>query len=277
MSDMKNLVFLSLTLLFFSCGEEENGVNTEDFVFQDGFENTRGNINALFPNDGSRWSNLQIDHPSAANNEIAISTSQFSEGQSSLYILSRASDNSLSKADIEKGGFQAGRGQIVTIEADFYIDSDENIADLLLIDLECCSCWDPSVPNNQCPGIRLMMSGGNDNLSIERGKILEPTIQQTSFRFPRRQWVRVVWQLDLSDDDSGRNQLFINDQQAISVDGVNMPNPVTFRQAFEDQGMKFTLQTPVFYERVQIGATANPTAIDIPMYVDNFRISISNP
>lgn len=50
-----------------------------------------------------------------------------------------------------------------------------------------------------------MMSGGNDFLSIERGKIASTTIQQTNFASPRNQWVNVQWEMTLSENENGRN------------------------------------------------------------------------
>jgi len=177
--------------------------------------------------------------------------------------------------DIEKEGFNASENDKVIIKADFYINSNANIEDLLLIDLECCSCWDPTANvENQCPGIRLQMSGGNDFLSIERGKIAESTIEQTSFQFPRNEWVTVQWEMTLSDNNNGMNKLLINGTEVLNSNSTNMPNAQTFRDIFAQEGIDFTLQEPTFYERVQIGATANPTAENIELFVDDFSITV---
>ena len=53
-----------------------------------------------------------------------------------------------------------------------------------------------------------------------------------------------------------------------------MPNPELFKQEFASAGIDFTLPEDVFYERVQIGATANPTSKKIEMYIDNFKLTI---
>ncbi len=55
---------------------------------------------------------------------------------------------------------------------------------------------------------------------------------------------------------------------------MNMPNAEIFADVFQQNGIDFTLQEPVFYERVQIGATANPTAESLEVFVDNFSINI---
>ena len=55
---------------------------------------------------------------------------------------------------------------------------------------------------------------------------------------------------------------------------MNMPNAQVFSDVFTNQGIDFTLQEPTFYERVQIGATANPIAGNIELFVDNFSIKV---
>ncbi|AKA35201.1 hypothetical protein [Flagellimonas lutaonensis] len=285
--NIRDPFLLLLLVAQFSCTDTESAPEIDDtkinFEFQDGFETDNDDFQELFPSDNSRWTTTQIISPNAAQNSLDISMVQASGGYQSLHIQSRKSDGILSKADIEKGGFTAPENSTVIIEADFYIDSDTNIENLFLIDLECCSCWDPSVEadasidgDNKCPGVRLVMSGGNDYLSIERGKIAGSTLAQITFPFPRKEWVTVRWQMQLSPNDNGTNQLFINGQQALSETAKNLPNAEIFKQVFAENGINFELQEPVAYERVQIGATANPNAEDLEIYVDNFSLSITN-
>ncbi|NAY93291.1 hypothetical protein GTQ34_15375 [Muricauda sp. JGD-17] len=277
------LIFLSIIILFFfGCDKDENNPKeslAESFLFEDGFETQNDLLDELFPSNGSRWSNIQQTNPSNAINEISISDTEFNEGQNALRVLAYQSDSDLSKVDIEKNGLNIISGDKVTIKADFYIVGTASIENLLLIDLECCSCWDPTVGDNygsenQCPGVRLMMSGGNDFLSIERGKISGTTMQQTNFPFPRNQWVTVQWEMTMSESENGFNRLVIDGTEVINEVGMNMPNAEVFRDVFLNQGIDFTLQEPTFYERVQIGATANPTAGNIELFVDDFSIKV---
>lgn len=267
-----------MILILSSCSKDDNTTpevgNVVDYSFEDGFETTGNDLTELFPDDGSRWSNLQLVNPDNGENEIEIESIITTEGNNSLRINVDASDNTLSKADIEKGNFNAPEGSTVRISASFYIASTDNIENLLLMDLECCSCWDPSVPDNQCPGIRLMMKN-NDHLSIERGKILGTTIVQSSVEFPRNEWVNVVWELKLSQNDDGFNKLSINNQEVISESGRNMPNARLFETEFANNGIDFKLQEPLFYERFQIGATANPTQFDIELFIDDVKLEIA--
>ncbi|MBC2846267.1 hypothetical protein [Winogradskyella flava] len=276
------LFYIIAMFLFIACDTDENNIEeplTESFIFEDGFETQNNLLDELFLSNGNRWSTIQQTDPSNATNEISISTTEFNEGQNALYIFANQSDSDLSKVDIEKNGLNIVSGSKVTIKADFYIVGTESLENLLLIDLECCSCWDPTVGDNygsenQCPGVRLMMSGGNDYLSIERGKISGTTIQQTNIAFPRNQWVSVQWEMTMSDNENGRNRLIINETEVINQAGMNMPNAQVFRDVFLNQGIDFSLQEPTFYERVQIGATANPTAGNIELFVDDFSIKV---
>lgn len=276
------ILFAVLACLFTGCDKDQDRPeepSADIFLFEDGFETQNDLLDELFFSNGSRWSTIQQTDPSNATNEIAISNTRFNEGQNALRVLAFRSDADLSKIDIEKNGLNIVSGDKVTIKADFYIVGSESIENLLLIDLECCSCWDPSVGDNygsenQCPGVRLMMSGGNDYLSIERGKISGATIQQTDVAFPRDQWVTVQWEMTMSDSDNGLNRLTIDGTEVINEAGMNMPNARIFRDVFLNQGIDFTLQEPTFYERVQIGATANPTAGNIELFVDDFSIKV---
>lgn len=276
------IIFALLAFIFLSCDKDENiseETLVESFVFEDGFETQNDLLDELFPSNGDRWSTIQQTDPTNATNELSISNTEFSEGQNALRVSAFQSDSDLSKVDIEKNGLNIVSGNKVTIKADFYIVGTEPIENLLLLDLECCSCWDPTVGDNygsenQCPGVRLMISGGNDYLSIERGKISGETMQQTDFAFPRNQWVAIQWEMTMSDNDNGLNRLSINGREVINETGMNMPNAQVFEDVFLNQGIDFTLQEPTFYERVQIGATANPTAGNIELFVDDFSIKV---
>lgn len=276
------IFFAIIALISLGCDKDENNPEEpieESFFFEDGFETQNDLVDELFPSNGNRWSTIQQTDPTNATNEISISNTEFNEGENALRVLAYQSDSDLSKVDIEKNGLNIVSGNKVTIKADFYIVGTEPIGNLLLLDLECCSCWDPTVGDNygsenQCPGVRLMMSGGNDYLSIERGKISGTTIQQTDFAFPRNQWVTVQWEMTMSDSENGLNRLIINETEVINQTGMNMPNAQVFTDVFLNQGIDFTLQEPTFYERVQIGATANPTAGNIELFIDDFSIKV---
>ncbi|MCO5725021.1 hypothetical protein [Robiginitalea marina] len=282
MKRLQYLLFILPFILVLGCNKDEDslaGPPTAKFLFEDGFETQNNAMDELFPSDNTRWSTLQHTDPANATNEISVTNTEFSEGEDALRIVAFPSDSQLSKMDIEKNGLSIQSGDRVAIRADFLIRGREPLTNLLLIDLECCSCWDPNVGDNygsenQCPGVRLMISGEKDYLTIERGKISGTTLQQTDLVFPRNQWVTVEWEMTLSDNETGQNRLTIDGVEVIDENAMNMPNPQVFRDVFAIEGIDFNLQQPTTYERVQVGATANPTAGRVEMFVDNFTIKV---
>ena len=244
-----------------------------DFTFSDGFETSGNALNDVLPGDNSRWTNVQLQDPDGQTNVLELSTATVREGQKSLRVLAKAANATLSKADIEKAGFAAPVGSTLVLEASLFIAGTADLEDLFLADVECCSCWDPSVPDNQCPGVRLTLKAG-DFLAIERGKILGSTLTQTSVPLPRDEWVDIAWEMTLSDTDDGRNVLRINGEEALVQTGANLPNADEFRDLFAQNGIAFELQQPVVYERFQIGATANPTSSDAELFVDDVRLDV---
>lgn len=282
MERLSYLVFLTLCLSLHSCDSNESDSEApmgEAFVFRDGFETMNNDLQELFTSDGSRWTNLQQVNPTNAVNEVSVIDTQSVDGRNALRLVSYASDAQLSKIDIEKGGLQIGEGNKVVISANFFIEGTASLANLLLIDLECCSCWDPNVGDNygsenQCPGVRLMMSGGNDYLSIERGKISGTTLLQTEVAFPRNQWVSVQWEMTISATAEGKNRLLINGTEVLNQNGMNLPNAQIFKEVFAAEEIDFVLSEPTFYERLQVGATANPTAGDMVLLVDDVSIAV---
>ena len=130
------------------------------------------------------------------------------------------------------------------------------------------------MPDNQCPGIRLKLGGNNDYLSIERGKLALETYSQGEYSFPKNQWVNVVLEMTLSGDDTGQNKLIIDGVEVINTSFANMPSQAVFGPLFQQEGIDFQLQEPVFYERFQIGATANLTESDLDLFIDNVQLTI---
>ncbi len=274
---MKYVLYFTAVMFLYSCTSStpRPDIHIElPYSFEDGFETEDLNKEALIVPGGSRWTKVQQVNPVMANNAWSVQDEKVSEGAHALHLLAQPSDDILSKMDIEKQGFYAPEGSTIRIEADFFIKStSDELKDLFLIDVECCSCWDPSVDNNQCPGIRLKLSEDNF-LSIERGKILGSSLHQTERTFPLGEWVNIIWQMELSPDQEGLNILYINGEPVLQETGHNMPNAAAFKSEFEQHGIEFELQAPLVYERIQIGATANPTSHQVEMYVDDFRLNI---
>lgn len=274
---MKLRLLIPLMLCLAACDKDDQPEPQSpiNYHFSDGFESETGEIAEILPIDGSRWNSLEFSGGEAGSNEVTLCDTLSRSGVRSLRIFAQPSGNVGSKACIEKRGFEAPEGSKVVIEASIYINTIDTLRDLTLINLESCDCWDPNVPGNNCPGIRLMLSGTSNTLSIDREKILCAPIASSSSNFPRKQWVRIRWEMVLAGDAPGMNKVMINGQQAMLAAGANLPSASIFAQAAADNGIDFILQTPVYYERVQIGATANPGDRSVELFVDDFQISIT--
>ncbi|MFQ5640248.1 MAG: hypothetical protein ACE5IR_19890 [bacterium] len=278
---MKSLI-LALALALHLCAgcKESAQINTpatEILLFQDGFETSDGVFSSLFVEDGSRWSNLQLVNPFAGpENQVVLSSTKVHSGCYALEIVCHPSDSIVSKADLEKYGFRLYAGDRVTISAWFYIEGLQNLQSVFLIDLECIDCWDPSVPDNPAPGMRLMFSGGDDYLVVERGKIglRGESLRQSSFHFPRNRWVELKWILDLSPNEDGKTELYLDGQQILAASGINMPNADIFARIAEENGIDFQLQEPVYYERLQVGVTANSGEDSVHIFLDDVSIGV---
>ena len=244
------------------------------YVWSDGFEAPNATVDDLLARDGSRWTNVQLVHPSGGTNVLEPQRDRVREGEAALRIVAQPADDILSKAGIEKGGFFAPEGASVTLAADVYLAGAPDLRELFLIDLECCSCWDPDVPDNQCPGIRLKLAGDGPYLAVERGKILGSTLRQDDTPFPTDRWVRITWELDLSTEDAGATRVLLDGVPVLERSGYNLPVADALRAAFAAEGIDFELTQPVGYERFQIGATANPTSSTVELYVDDVEVRV---
>ncbi|MEM9930412.1 MAG: hypothetical protein AAF840_11380 [Bacteroidota bacterium] len=80
----------------------------------------------------------------------------------------------------------------------------------------------------------------------------------------------------LSTEEDGLNTLSINGQEVLHINGKNMPNAAEFTEEASNQGITFQLRHPVFYERMQIGITTNPSVNAIHLLVDNVRARVSD-
>jgi len=272
--------YLIALLVLSACGKDSSDTNPNSppkpvsFNFSDGFESSSTEVTSIKPSDDSRWTNIQLVNSGGMVNGISLVGNPVMEGSQSLRVFAHPTVNGVeSKMDVEKDGFTAYTDQTVKLSANFYIKSTANLENLFLMDLECCSCWDQDVPDNKCPGVRLQFDDSG-YLEIERGKIGNETIGQSTYVFPRNEWVEVVWEMKLSSEESGMNRLIINGQEVINAATKNLPNATEFKSTFANEGIDFDLVQPILYERFQIGATANSSEGIVEMYVDDVSIEI---
>jgi hypothetical protein len=246
--------------------------------FTDGFENA-GTVPALVPSNGSRWSRYETTRSA---NRLQISRNPRRTGTNSFRCYAVPGGTSaVSKAyiqvrDIPQRPLRFGQGQRVVISAWYYIIGQANLQNLTIMDLESESCWPPAFGPTKSPGMRLILSGGNDYLQVERGKIGFPneSIRQNPqvTRFPRNQWVHVEWTVDLSQDPDGFTSVKLNGTEILSGSGVTMPSSYWMGRAIGRSD--FQLTEPVYYDKIQFGVTANATPAPVTLYVDDVSIRV---
>lgn len=253
------ICLLMVITLVTSC--KKGGVPRTITSYQDGFENA-AEITDLLAVDDSRWSGFQQESPSLGN-LIEIDTLIFHSDSSSLKITAEASTKKfVSKADVYKEGLNFKKGETIYFSAWYYIVGNENIESLFLFDLE------ESRVKGADPGIRLMMSGGNDFLSVERGKFNQSTISQpadSKIAFPRDQWVHVELELLLSQKEEGSIKLW--QDNTLIIDEADV-------QTLPKDFLVFIHGTTGTYDRMQVGVTANTKNVDLLMYVDDVEIRL---
>ncbi len=253
--------------------------------FSDGFElGNSGNSQDIYRTNGSRWTTPQIANASQqTSNEVVPTNTIAKAGDYSLEILAYATlqADTISRAAIQKDGLRAYASDRITIEAYYFIEGHSPLQGVTLLDLECSSCWDPKVPNNHQPGIRILVTEGNVPV-IERGKIgfgyqyLQGGVEQAPRPLPHQQWFKLTLVLDLSPLEEGRAQLWIDDEQAIDARGINMPSQKIFEEIYSQQSIDFELSQPVFYEFLQVGATTNESGNLVHMYMDEVSFVVES-
>lgn len=256
--------------------EKKNGVESapakaERVLFRDDFENV-AQIHDLLRADSSRWTYLQRSHN---ENHIDLDRTHFHHGSTSLSLSSEPSSGQVSKAAIQKEGLDLREGQVVYMSASFYIPSGSSIENVFLWDLECGNCWSQTnAQPNKSPGIRLGLFNSQGYPTVERGKIgyrtgnFKQNVNQPVF-IPRDKWVQLAWIVHLAANEGGLTEVFLDGTKIISEYGVNMPQPEYFMKHF---GVH--LNTPVHYDRIQVGITANGSRNPVKIYVDDVELRL---
>jgi hypothetical protein len=264
-----------------ACGSPGDGAAIPPHTgttFRDGFENANA-LQDLFAADASRFSATQIVDAGVGTNSLFLATEHAHSGLASLGVDAYpSSDAVISKSDIQKQGFHFYEGDVVTITAWFYAEDAADLSDVFVLDLECEACWDPNVPNNQTPGIRVQLKGIEGYAVVERDKIglTGESFRQDTYALPRNRWVPISWRLVLSPNTDGLTELRVDDTLVISRTGINMPSANIFAETFAAAGLTFELQQPVFYERLQVGVTA-AGASHVHLFVDDVHVEQEVP
>lgn len=241
-------------------------------AFEDGFEEAE-DVRALLDHNSGRWTRVQISHD---ENVLFMHEDPTRSGRAALGFHAVPSDDVVSKALIERGGFRLYAGQSAMVDAWFLIPGGQSLDNVFLMDLECRDCWPAfSGRNNPSPGIRLTLKGDDGEVAVERAKIGHPkgTWRQPRHDpvlFPRDRWVRLTWILYLSPDDEGGTEVLIDGRPVLRARGATLPDISRFRE----KGVR--LVEPLYYERLQIGITANGAENSVAMLVDDVTVSVAD-
>ena len=191
-------------------------------------------------------SNSKTGNPA---NLVGITTEQIHSGKSALKTYTAKDSRDLQKATLLRELFFFPPGADCWFSAWFYIPGSDSIENLFIFDLE--------ATGYHGVGRRLMFTGTEGRyLMLEGKRSTGPQYSQTAspVPFPRNQWVHVKLHLHLSSSGNGQVELWQDGMLILNKSGQNMP-PNTF------------------YDRIEVGQTANSTHRELTMYVDDVRIS----
>lgn len=184
-----------------------------------------------------------------AANQVETSQEQVHSGQFALKTYTPADPNDLQKAAVLRELFFFPPGSDCWFSAWFYIPGEASIENLFLFDLEATTRF--SV------GRRLMFTGTDGKyLMLEGKRTTGPQYAQTEkpVAFPRNQWVHVKLHLHLASNDEGHVELWQDGQLILDKHGANIP-------------------ANTFYDRIEVGQTANSTHKELTVYVDDVQVS----
>lgn len=188
-------------------------------------------------------------NPGNPANRVEITNERAHSGNFALKTYTPKDPRDLQKAALLRELFFFTPGSDCWFSAWFYIPGSESIENLFVFDLESTGYHGV--------GRRLMFTGkGGRHLMLEGKRSTGPQYSQTEspVPFPRNQWVHVKLHLHLSPDQNGRVQLWQDGKLILDKTGRNMVENT-------------------FYDRIEVGQTANSTHRELTVYVDDVRIS----
>ena len=184
-----------------------------------------------------------------AANRVETTTEQVHSGEFSLKTYTPKDPNDLQKATLLRELFFFPPGSDCWYSARYFIPGQASIENLFIFDLE--------ATQNHGLGRRLMFTGRNGQyLMLEGKRSTGPQYAQKEnpVAFPRNQWVHVKLHLHLSASGDGKFELWQDGKLVLDKQGANMPSNT-------------------FYDRIEVGQTANTTHQEQTVYVDDVRVS----
>ena len=183
------------------------------------------------------------------SNRVETSEEQVHSGQFALKTLTPKDSRDLQKAAVLRELFFFPPGSDFWFSAWYFIPGKSNIENLFIFDLE--------ATGRSGVGRRLMFTGSQGRyLMLEGKRSTGPQYAQTKtpVPFPRDQWVHLKLHLHLSPDHAGTVKLWQDGMLILNKQGSNIPRDT-------------------FYDRIEVGQTANSTHQEQIVYVDDVRVS----
>ncbi len=251
----KQLLFLGLTAVLLGCNKEKffAGPNS----FNDDFD-SYASFDELLIEDDVNWSSTQQSYDA---NTISLSTEQAHSGTTSLkFDAVISTEDKLSKCSIFKQKMAFFEGETVRSSIWYYIDGDQELNWLFLMDLE------EQTAIGAGPGMRVA-NVGTGNYGTVEFKFKSGNLEQQVHSFPRNQWFKITLETYLSQKKKGWVKLYLDDQ-LILEDKNTRTLPKDF--LYNLQGTKG------MYSSIEIGITANSFSNACVVYADDFSIEVIN-
>lgn len=208
-------------------------------VFDEDFESASTVADLTAP---GRWSYVQVV---GSSNTLGLTTSTVHGGSQALETFTRPTSvygGTTSKAALGKTGIVFSAGETFEASAWFRIAAGADLDQLYLIDAE-------TTVLPRTPGMRLFIEGGGYP-GVNRGELRLPTLRQTTTTVPTGQWFHLRWRMTLGVGPLGRAQIWLDGTKILDVADTTMT----------PDGM---------YNSFQYGMTANSSAADATLYVDD--------
>ncbi|MCJ8291729.1 MAG: hypothetical protein HRT58_04610 [Crocinitomicaceae bacterium] len=251
----KQLLFLGLTVVLFGCNKEKYFAGPN--AFSDDFE-SYASFDDLLTEDGVNWSSTQQTYDA---NTISLSTDQAHSGTTSLkFDAVISTEDQLSKCSIFKQKMAFYEGETVRSTIWYYIDGDQELDWLFLMDLE------EQTAIGAGPGMRVANVGIGNYGTVEF-KFKSGNLEQQTHSFPRNQWFKITLETHLSQKKKGSVRLYLDDLLILEEKNTRtLPKDVLYNL----QGTKG------MYSSIEIGITANSFSNGAVIYADDFSIEVIN-
>jgi hypothetical protein len=215
--------------------------------FSNSFDATAGNFEALFPEDYSVWTGLQLVGDA---NTLSLTETRSTSPPYSLYASAESSDDPVSKADIVRGRLFFRDGDEVWIQVSVYVPDAPSSVDLYLIDIE-------STMYTGDPGRRIHLREDGTLRVESKGGFHGPSLTQGSdaISFPTGEWVELVIAIAFSSSNDGRVRLWQNATLLI------------------DEEARTLAESRSVIDRLQIGLTANPSGGTAEAWFDDVIVT----